>query len=88
MASKDDKKEKKGLPTGVVVAIVLIIIALIGGVMWYMHNTKGANATAAALPNAGTPAPGGTAAVASMPSPNNVSAGSSNAAGGRVGAQV
>lgn len=86
MASKDEQKKKKGLPTGAIVAIVLIIIGLIGGVMWYMHTTKGANAPV----NVGTPAPGGQAAVASMPSPNNVSAGNGagNGAVGRVGAQV
>ena len=84
MASKED--EKKGLPTGAIVAIV-IIIGLIAGVMWYMHTTKGANA----VRNIGTPAPGGNAAVTSMPSPNNVSAGNGNSAlsaGGRVGPQV
>jgi len=71
MASKDDTKEKpKGLPTGVIVVIVLLIIGLIAGVMWYMHSTKSTNN----VRNIGTPAPGGNAAVASMPSANNVSA--------------
>jgi uncharacterized membrane protein AbrB (regulator of aidB expression) len=87
MASKDDEK-KKGLPTGAIVAIVLIVIALLGALGWYMYTKKGANA---ALPNVGTPAPGGNAAVTSMPSPSNVSAGNGNGAGtntGRVGAQV
>jgi len=87
MASKDDEK-KKGLPTGAIVVIVLIIIALLGAFGWYMYTKKGANAT---LPNVGTPAPGGNAAVASMPSPNNVSAGTGTGNGantGRVGPQV
>ena len=87
MASKNDTKEKpKGGSTGVIIAIVIVALALIAGVMWYMYN-KGSNANAA-LPNVGTPAPTGNAAVASMPSPSNVSAGNGNAAGGRVGAQV
>ena len=88
MASKDDKKEKKGLPTGVIVTIVVIILGLLGALGWYMYTKKGANA---ALPNIGTPAPGGNAAVTSMPSPSNVSAGNGNGAGtntGRVGPQV
>ena len=82
MASKDEQK-KKGGSTGVIIAIVIVALALIAAVMWYMYN-KGT----AALPNVGTPAPAGNAAVASMPSPMNVSAGNGNAAGGRVGAQV
>jgi hypothetical protein len=82
MASNDEKK--KGLPTGAIVAIVLVILAIIAGVAWYMYSTKGANA----VRNIGTPAPGGNAAVVSMPSPNNVSAGNGNVANGRVGAQV
>jgi flagellar basal body-associated protein FliL len=88
MASKDDQK-KKGLPTGVIVVIVLIVLALLGGLGWYLYSTRGANANTRI--NSGTPAPGGQAAVPSMPSLNNVSAGNGNGAGnvgGRVGAQV
>jgi len=86
MASKDE--QKKGLPTGAIVAIVLIILALLGAFGWYMYTKKGANA---ALPNVGTPAPIGNAGVTSMPSANNVSAGAPTVnAGGvaRTGAQV
>jgi hypothetical protein len=87
MASKDEQK-KKGLPTGVIVTIVVIILGLLGALGWYLYNKKGGNAT---VNNIGTPAPGGQAAVTSMPSPNNVSAGNGNGNGantGRVGAQV
>jgi hypothetical protein len=86
MASKDEKK--KGLPTGVIVTIVVIVLALLGALGWYFYNKKGGNA---AVNNIGTPAPGGNAAVVSMPSPTNVSAGNGTGNGtntGRVGAQV
>jgi len=92
MASKDEQK-KKGLPTGAIVAIVLIVLAILGAIGWFMYSKKGANAP---VHNVGTPAPAGNAAVVSMPSPNNVSAGTGTGAGntggsgnaGRVGAQV
>lgn len=86
MASKDEKK--KGLPTGAIVAIVVLVLALLGAIGWFMYSKKTSNA------NVGTPAPTGNAAVISMPSPTNVSAGTGTGAGntagntGRVGAQV
>jgi len=87
MASKE---EKKGLPTGVIVTIVVIILGLLGALGWYMYS-KRSNMNVGR--NIGTPAPSGNAAVMSMPSPTNVSAGNGNGAGnnasaGRVGAQV
>jgi hypothetical protein len=87
MASKDEQK-KKGLPTGAIVAIVIIVLALLGAIGWFMYSKKTTNA------NVGTPALPGNAAVVSMPSPTNVSAGTGTGAGnmgsntGRVGAQV
>ena len=91
MASNDDEK-KKGLPTGVIVMIVVVVLALLGALGWYLYSTRGANTSTRV--NLGTPAPGGNAAVMSMPSPTNVSAGNGTGnvgagnAGGRVGAQV
>jgi flagellar basal body-associated protein FliL len=84
MASKDEQK-KKGLPTGAIVAIVVLVLALLGAIGWFMYSKKTSNA------NVGTPAPTGNAAVISMPSPTNVSAGAPTVnAGGvaRTGAQV
>jgi hypothetical protein len=85
MASKDEQK-KTGLPTGAIVAIVIIIIALLGAIGWFLYSSR-TNVRA----NVGTPAPVGNAGVTSMPSANNVSAGAPTVnAGGvaRTGAQV
>ena len=88
MASKNDTKEKpKGLPTGAIGVIVLLLLGLSAGARWYRHNTTGTNN----VRNIGTPAPSGNAGVTSMPSANNVSAGAPvvNAGGvARTGAQV
>ena len=87
MASNDDTKKetKKGMPTWATALIVIVILAVIAVTGYYFYTKKG---SANAVRNIGTPAPTGNAAVASMPSPMNVSAGNGNAAAGRVGAQV
>lgn len=91
MASKDEQK-KKGMPTWATALIVMVILAIVGAVGYYFYSNKGSANTNAGR-NIGTPAPVGNAAVMSMPSPTNVSAGNGNGAGnnasaGRVGAQV
>jgi len=93
MASKDEQKKKGGVPTWATALIVMVILAILGAVGYYFYTKKGSANGNAAGRNIGTPAPVGNAAVMSMPSPTNVSAGNgagagNNAATGRVGAQV
>ena len=83
MASKNDETKKSGISGFAIGAIIVSLLVIIGAVVFFVMKNKGANA------NLGTPAPSGNAAVMSMPSPNNVSAGTpgiNNA--GRTGAHV